>query len=100
MKSVLEYVDRAIKLINNHYFKNEDGNIMEKYLEVLFEKWMNEGLVFDNFPFKLFSCKDEREFYVKYFDVCVPHLICNDSKVLHNIAKQLQISEKEIVEVS
>lgn len=99
-EGVLEYVDRALKLISNHYFENQETNILEKYLEVILERWRKEGLIFDNFPFNQFGCKDKMDFFVKYFDVCVAHLICNDSKLVNDIANRLEISEKEIVAVS
>lgn len=100
INNILEYVDRVIKLINKHYFNNQDINIMEKYLEIIIEKWTNEGLIFDNFPFKLFGCKDKLEFYIKYLDVCVPYLISVDNNQLNDIAKQLNMSDKEIIRVS
>lgn len=73
---------------------------MERYLEVIFENFLNEGFIFDNFPFKLFNCQDKLDFLAKYLDICLPYLISIDLVQLNDIAKDLQISEKEIIAVS
>lgn len=72
---------------------------MEKYLNYLLEKWLNEHFEVDNFPFKLFDCETKPEFYTKYFDTCVPLLIVTDRKDLITVAKEKGYNEKEIVQV-
>lgn len=76
-----------------------DKNILEKYIEYLIERWLLEGFSIDNFEFALFNCKSKAEFYVKYFENCVPFFMGTDRINLILAAKQLGYTEKDIVEV-
>ncbi|KAJ8933927.1 hypothetical protein NQ314_013683 [Rhamnusium bicolor] len=80
-------------LVKLTYEKN-----LDKYLEYILEKWLNEAYIIDNFPFRLFQCETKFEFYLKYFEACVPLLIVTDRKDLVIVAKQMGFSEKDIVE--
>lgn len=95
-----EFVEKILNLINKYYFKTQEANILEKYLGAIIEKWLSEKFAFESFPFKLFDCSNQLQFYMKYFDICVPHLISKDNKQVLEAAKRLLISEKSIVEVS
>ncbi|KAJ8917850.1 hypothetical protein NQ315_010763 [Exocentrus adspersus] len=93
-------VKKILEIINNHLYGNNEDNCVEKYLDYILEKWMNEHLGINDFPFELFNCETKLEFYNKYFDTCIPILIIADRKDLITVAKDKNISEKEIVEKS
>ncbi|CAH1170506.1 unnamed protein product [Phaedon cochleariae] len=94
----IDSIDRILKVISKHLLGDANSNIMEKYLERLIERWLREGLQFDNFQFKLLKCDTKEAFYLKYFELCVPYLIVSDKKDLLSAAKQLQWTETKVVE--
>ncbi|VEN39029.1 unnamed protein product [Callosobruchus maculatus] len=85
-------------IINKNLKLPQDTNLMEKCLENILEKWTNEGLDFNRFLFQLFNCDSKSQFYKKYFDICVPFFIISDRKDLIDVAKQLKLTESDIVE--
>lgn len=73
---------------------------MEKYLEVIIDKWLREGLPIDRFPFKIFNCDDKYEFFAKYLDICFLYVLSKDKQEIMDIVQQLNLEEKDILMVS
>nr|CAI5844505.1 unnamed protein product [Callosobruchus analis] len=94
----LESISQTLHIINKNLELPQDTNLMEKFLENILEKWTNEGLDFNRFLFQLFNCDSKSQFYKKYFDICVPFFIISDRKDLIDVAKQLRLSESDIVQ--
>ncbi|KAG5880543.1 hypothetical protein JTB14_026776 [Gonioctena quinquepunctata] len=94
----IDSVDKILKIVTRQLLGESDSNIMERFLDRIIEKWLQEGLNFEDFQFKLFSCETKAKFYVKYFESCVPFFIVNDRKDLIMAAKELGLSERAIVE--
>ncbi|CAH2005984.1 unnamed protein product [Acanthoscelides obtectus] len=85
-------------IINQNLKLPQDTNLMEKYLENILEKWASEDLDMNQFQFHLFGCETKSHFYKKYFDICVPLFITSDRKDLIEVARQLKLSENDIVQ--
>ncbi|KAJ8960033.1 hypothetical protein NQ318_009470 [Aromia moschata] len=90
-------VDKVLEIINEHFCGKCETNCIEKYLEDILEKWLNEDYNIDVFPFKLFKCETKAEFYLKYFDICVPLFIIAERKDLIAVAQRLDLNEKDLV---
>lgn len=80
--------------------KNEVNNLLETYLDYFIQNWLSENFSFEEFPFKLFSCENKNSFYLKYLDICLPYFIVTDRRDMLQAVSQLQLTEKDIVEVS
>ncbi|XP_023014307.2 serine/threonine-protein kinase tefu [Leptinotarsa decemlineata] len=96
----IDSVDKILRIISERLLGETGSNIVERFLERIIERWLNEGRSIDDFQFKLLNCSTKMEFYLKYFEKCVPFFIVSDRKDLISAAKELGLSEKAIVEIT
>lgn len=73
---------------------------LKNYLSYLIEDWYNVTGSLDEFPFCIFYCTSEREFYGFALNYIVPLLIQEENlENLTSVASTLGVNTKEVVEV-
>lgn len=84
-----------MQALQNH-FGSED--FMKQYVENILGKWINLGYDINKFQYRILGCADKIDLYIKYFDICLPLLLRRDRNDLFAAAKQLKMTEKDVLE--